>query len=72
MAWENIKDRKAGLTPDETMFRVEEEAHRVMREWVPLAQFRADEVHVGRFLVRHDDLAARRLDKVLSVTEFLE
>ncbi|GGM88109.1 hypothetical protein GCM10011609_26070 [Lentzea pudingi] len=72
MAWENIKDRKAGTTPDEMMFAMEEELDRVMREWVPLAQFRADELHVGRFLVRHDDLAALRLDEVLTVTEFLE
>ena len=72
MAWENIKDRKAGMTPDETMFCLEEELHRVLREWGPLAQFRADELHIGRFLIRRDDLAARRLDKVLSVTEYLE
>ncbi|MEO6087964.1 MAG: DUF1963 domain-containing protein [Umezawaea sp.] len=72
MAWKNIEDRKVGLTRDETMYLLEEEVHRVMREWVPIAQFRADELHIGRFLVRHDDLAARRLDKVLSVTEYLE
>jgi hypothetical protein len=72
MAWKNIEDRKVGLTREETMYLLEEEAHRVMREWVPIAQFRADELHIGRFLIRHDDLAARRLDKALSVTEFLE
>ncbi|WP_330276440.1 YwqG family protein [Lentzea sp. NBC_00516] len=72
MAWKNIKDRKAGMTPDEAMFCVEEELQQVMREWTPLAQFRADYVHVGRFLIRREDLAARRLDKVFSVTEFLE
>lgn len=47
MAWENIKDRKAGMTPDEMMFCLEEELHQVMREWVPLAQFRADELHIA-------------------------
>ncbi|WP_202970725.1 hypothetical protein [Saccharothrix sp. ALI-22-I] len=72
MAWENIKDRKVGMTQDETMFCLEEELHQVMRERVPLAQLRADELHIGRFLVHHDDLAARRPDKVFSVTEFLE
>jgi uncharacterized protein DUF1963 len=72
MAWKNIEARKVGMTPDEAMYLLEEELHRVMREWVPIAQFRADEVHIGRFLIRHDDLAARRLDKALSFTEFLE
>ncbi|MDW3848505.1 YwqG family protein [Micromonospora sp. BRA006-A] len=51
-----------------------EEQQRVMREWVPLAQFGVpDEEYVNaRFLIRHDDLAARRFDRVLSFCEFTE
>ncbi|MEU2700015.1 MULTISPECIES: DUF1963 domain-containing protein [Micromonospora] len=51
-----------------------EEEQRVMREWVPLAQFGVpDEEYVNaRFLIRHDDLAARRFDRVLSFCEFTE
>jgi uncharacterized protein YwqG len=49
------------------------ETQRLMREWVPLAQFEtADDVYYGRFLIRHEDLAARRFDKVLSFTMFTE
>ncbi|BCY11710.1 DUF1963 domain-containing protein [Actinoplanes sp. L3-i22] len=47
---------------------------RMMREWVPLAQFavpRQDYIH-GRFLIRHDDLAAARFDQALSFCEFTE
>lgn len=51
---------------------MEEEAHRLMREWVPLAQFELDDVYIGRFLIRHDDLAAGRLDKACSFTAFTE
>ena len=52
--------------------RLEEEALRVMREWVPLAQFVPDEVYQARFLIRHDDVAAGRFDKALSFTAFTE
>jgi hypothetical protein len=52
---------------------VEEEAHRLTNEWVSLARFSlADELYSGSFVIRHDDLAAGRLDKALSVTEFSE
>ncbi|KUL27056.1 YwqG family protein [Actinoplanes awajinensis] len=51
---------------------LEEETLRVMREWVPLAQFDPDDVHIGRFLIRHEDLAASRFDKALSFTAFTE
>jgi hypothetical protein len=40
MAWKNIEIRKFGMTRDETMYLLEEDLHQVMREWVPLAQFR--------------------------------
>jgi hypothetical protein len=75
---ENILEarEKAGelvVPPDEWHLRLEEEALRVMREWVPLAQFEpGDEVYHARFLIRHDDLAAGRFDKALSFTAFTE
>jgi hypothetical protein len=54
---------------------LEEETIRLMSEWVPLAQFQfqlQDQVYVGRFLIRHEDLAARRFDRVRSLTMFTE
>ncbi|MET8312042.1 DUF1963 domain-containing protein [Micromonospora sp. NPDC005173] len=52
---------------------VEKEQHRLTSEWVSLARFPvADEFYYGSFVIRHDDLAAGRLDKALSVTEFSE
>ncbi|GAA2476992.1 hypothetical protein Ahu01nite_050660 [Winogradskya humida] len=48
--------------------------HEVLREWVPLAQFAVphEEYTNGRFLIRHEDLAAGRFDKALSFCEFTE
>ncbi|WP_435151330.1 DUF1963 domain-containing protein [Micromonospora aurantiaca (nom. illeg.)] len=69
------RERQAGsLTREERMVIQYEEQQRVMREWVPLAQFGVpDEEYVNaRFLIRHDDLAARRFDRVLSFCEFTE
>lgn len=60
------------VPPDEWDLRLEEEALRVMHEWVPLAQFVPEEVYRARFLIRHDDLAAGRFDKALSFTAFTE
>ncbi|MGW3788731.1 DUF1963 domain-containing protein [Micromonospora chokoriensis] len=52
---------------------VEREKHRLTSEWMSLARFGlADEFYSGSFVIRHDDLAAGRLDKALSVTEFSE
>lgn len=52
---------------------VEKEKHRLTSEWMSLAHFpTADEVYYGSFVIRHDDLAAGRLDKAYSVTEFTE
>ncbi|WP_031519346.1 DUF1963 domain-containing protein [Streptomyces sp. NRRL F-5123] len=43
------------------------------REWTPLAQFsRQRDIYEGRFLIRDEDLAARRFDKALSFTAFTE
>ncbi|GLY15713.1 hypothetical protein Kisp01_27280 [Kineosporia sp. NBRC 101677] len=51
---------------------LEQETHRVMGEWLPLAQFQIDEVYIGRFLIRPDDLAVGRLEGVITCTEFTE
>jgi len=70
-------DRKAQINTlpfPENAVASDEEVHRVMREWVPLAQFGLpeDEYVNGRFLIRHEDLAAHRVDQALSFSEFLE
>ncbi len=57
---------------DEFHVRLERETLRVMREWLPLAQFVPDDVYIGRILIRRDDLAAARFDKALSFTAFTE
>jgi len=77
IAVENLEARqKAGglvIPPEQEDFRLEEELHRVMREWVPLIQFEpGDDVYIGRFLTRVDDLAARRFDQAVSCTAFTE
>ncbi|BCJ50123.1 hypothetical protein Asp14428_15980 [Actinoplanes sp. NBRC 14428] len=52
---------------------VDDEAHRLAGEWVSLARFLLDdEFYAGSFAIRHDDLAAARWDRVLSVTRFSE
>jgi hypothetical protein len=54
-------------------FLVEEELQRVRQEWIPLLQFEpGDDVYFGRFLVRVDDLTARRFDRAVSWTGFTE
>jgi hypothetical protein len=51
---------------------VEKEAHRLTGEWLSLARFPADDYHDATFVIRHDDLAAGRVDRALAVTEFSE
>lgn len=52
---------------------VEEETHRLTSEWVSLARFPvADEYYYASFTIRHDDLAAARVDRALPLTEFSE
>jgi hypothetical protein len=66
---------KAGelvIPPAESHLLLEQETLRVMREWVPLAQFVPEDVYIGRFLIRRDDLAAGRFDRALSFTAFTE
>lgn len=51
--------------------RLEEEKHRLASEWISLAsEARVYEEHCTSFVIRHDDLAAARLDKALAVTRF--
>ncbi|MET8306301.1 hypothetical protein [Micromonospora sp. NPDC005173] len=77
MALENLEARQGAgdlvIPPEQKDFKLEEELHRVMREWVPLVQFDpGDDVYIGRFLIRVDDLAARRFDQAVSWTAFTE
>ncbi|MEV6109176.1 DUF1963 domain-containing protein [Streptomyces sp. NPDC051940] len=51
--------------------RLEEERHRLTSEWIALArEARTYEEYRTSFVIRHDDLAAARVDKALSVTGF--
>lgn len=51
--------------------RLEEERHRLTSEWIALAgEARSYEEYRTSFVIRHDDLAAARVDRVLSVTGF--
>jgi hypothetical protein len=51
--------------------RLEEERHRLTGEWMSLAgQARSYEEYCTSFVVRRDDLAVARMDKVLPVTRF--
>ncbi|ATO17582.1 hypothetical protein CO540_01685 [Micromonospora sp. WMMA2032] len=72
--WPERQRRARSLPRAERMVALYEEAQRVMREWVPLAQFGVpDEEFVNaRFLIRHEDLAARRFGRALSFCEFTE
>lgn len=49
------------------------EEHRLIREWVPLAQFHTEsDYYYGCFLMSLDDLAAKRFDRARSFTMFTE
>ncbi|NEC67584.1 DUF1963 domain-containing protein [Streptomyces sp. SID9727] len=51
--------------------RLEEEKHRMASEWISLAgEARAYEEYCTSFVIRHDDLAAARVDKALALTRF--
>ncbi|MFF5078423.1 DUF1963 domain-containing protein [Actinoplanes sp. NPDC000266] len=52
---------------------VEKEKHRLASEWLTLARFPLPGgYYYGSFVIRHDDLAAGRLDRAYSVTTFSE
>ncbi|MGM1058570.1 DUF1963 domain-containing protein [Saccharothrix sp. Mg75] len=76
MAIANLKNRpEAGLDRADTWNfpLIEAEEHRLIQEWVPLAQFYTQsDVHYGCFLISFEDLAARRFDKTRSFTMFSE
>jgi hypothetical protein len=76
MAFDNVRSRQAA-DPDmsgEERFRLRrEEAYRLTKEWVPLAQFPTQgEFYYGCFLISSDDLAAQRFDQMRSFTMFTE
>ncbi|MFI2642020.1 DUF1963 domain-containing protein [Streptomyces sp. NPDC018610] len=50
---------------------LEEEKHRMTSEWISLARELPEyEAYCTSFVIRHDDLAAARVDKALAVTNF--
>ncbi len=50
---------------------LEEEKYRLTSEWISLArESRVYEEHYTSFVIRHDDLAAARVDRALAVTTF--
>ncbi|GAA4580032.1 DUF1963 domain-containing protein [Planotetraspora phitsanulokensis] len=52
---------------------VEKEKHRLTSEWMSLAVFTVDfasAYYTAHFVIRHDDLAAARVDKALCLTTF--
>ncbi|GAA3953842.1 hypothetical protein Aau02nite_75190 [Amorphoplanes auranticolor] len=77
IAEENFRARPKAGDPvadrEQENVLVEEELQRVRQEWIPLVQFDpGDEVYFGRFLIRVDDLTARRFDRATSWTAFTE
>ncbi|MGW2145454.1 DUF1963 domain-containing protein [Nonomuraea bangladeshensis] len=67
MATANLKNRpEAGLDGPGT-------EHRLVQDWVPLAQFYTpSDFHYGCFLISFEDLAAKRFDGMRSFTMFSE
>jgi hypothetical protein len=76
MAFDNLRSRQAadpGMSREERNRIEHEEESRLIREWVVLAQFPTEsDVHYGCFLIKADDLAARRFDRMRSFTMFTE
>ncbi|GLY97251.1 DUF1963 domain-containing protein [Actinoplanes sp. NBRC 103695] len=61
------------MSQDEWRRLEHEEEERLVRQWVPLAQFSTEsEFYYGCFLIDEDDLAAKRFDKIHSCTMFTE
>ncbi|MGW0191021.1 DUF1963 domain-containing protein [Streptomyces sp. NPDC003362] len=66
---------KAGKSPAvpiaQWYSQLEKEKHRLTSEWISLArEARVYEEYYTSFVIRHDDLAAARVDKALAVTHF--
>lgn len=75
MAKLNLRDRLSDPDlPRPERFRLRrEEEQRLLRDWVPLAQFHTgSDYYHGCFLISSDDLAARRFDGMRSFTIFTE
>jgi hypothetical protein len=75
MSFDSVQKRAAGsdLSIDERRRLQREEEHQLVREWLPLAQFPTQsEVYYGCFLLRAEDLAAKRFDQMRSYTMFTE
>ncbi|WUI58822.1 YwqG family protein [Micromonospora zamorensis] len=77
IAEENLKawheDGESGLSPEQEDLLLEEELQQVEKAWIPLVQFTpGDDVYRGRFLIRQENLAARRFDRAVSWTAFTE
>ncbi|MFD4638044.1 DUF1963 domain-containing protein [Lentzea sp. NPDC058436] len=61
------------LPGQERLNRSEVEEYRLIREWLPLAQFyTTSEFYYGCFLISSDDLAGGHFDRMLSFTMFSE
>ncbi|MGW6442880.1 DUF1963 domain-containing protein [Lentzea sp. NPDC055074] len=75
MAFDAVQGRPSGpeVSREERFRLMDEEERRLIREWVPLAQFAtASEFYYGCFLITTGDLAARRFDQMRSFTMFTE
>jgi hypothetical protein len=76
MAFDSLQNRRVAgseLSLDERLRLQGEEKEQLVREWLPLAQFPTQsEVYYGCFLLRAEDLAAKRFDQMRSYTMFTE
>ena len=75
MTFDSVQNRTAGENlPIEERWRLQrEEKPQLVREWLPLAQFPTQsEEYFGCFLIRAEDLAAKRFDQMRSWTMFTE
>jgi hypothetical protein len=77
IAERNLRERvdggKAAVPRAEWWPLVHEEQRRLTNEWTSLATFPlAEDYYYGNFSIRHDDLAAGRFDKMVSLTWFSE
>ncbi|HWO68046.1 MAG TPA: DUF1963 domain-containing protein [Umezawaea sp.] len=76
MARDNLKNLHGAEldVPESERSRLRhEEERRLVRDWVPLAQFYTQsDLYYGCFLIRFEDLAAKRFDGMRSFTMFTE
>lgn len=76
MSFDSVQEQgsaTSGLSYDERWGLQREEEQRLVGEWLPLAQFPTQsEVYYGCFLIRAEDLAAQRFDRMRSFTMFTE